>query len=43
MQVEVRAWVQAGQLPPAQATDSIRELVLARFVSPDGVHGEDNR
>ena len=43
MQVEVRAWVQAGQLPPAQATYAIRELVLARFVSPDGEHGDDNR
>ena len=43
MQVEVRAWVQAGQLPPAQATYAIRDLVLARFVSPDGVHGDDNR
>ena len=43
MQVEVRAWVQAGQLPPAQATYAIRELVLARFVSPDGMHGDDNR
>jgi hypothetical protein len=35
--------VQAGQLPPTQATDAIRELVLARFVSPDGMHGDDNR
>jgi hypothetical protein len=43
MQAEVRAWVQAGQLPPAQATDAIRELVLARFVSPDGMHGDGNR
>lgn len=43
MQVAVRAWVQTGQLPPAQATYAIRELVLARFVSPDGMHGDDNR
>jgi hypothetical protein len=42
MQAEVRTWVQAGQLSPAQATFAIRELVLARFVSPDGVHGDDN-
>jgi hypothetical protein len=42
MQVEVRAWVGSGQLPPAQATHAIRELVLAGFVSPDGVHGDDH-
>jgi hypothetical protein len=41
MQVEVRAWVRSGQLPPAQATHAIRKLVLAGFVSPDGVHGDD--
>jgi hypothetical protein len=42
MQEEVCAWVRSGQLPPAQAIYAIRELVLARFVSPDGVHGDDN-
>jgi hypothetical protein len=42
MQEEVRAWVRSGQLPPAQAAHAIRELVLAQFVSPDGVHGDDN-
>jgi hypothetical protein len=40
MQEEVSAWVQSGQLPPAQATHAIRELVLARFVFPDGMHGD---
>jgi hypothetical protein len=43
MQAEVHTWVQSGQLPPEQATHAIRELVLAQFVSPDGVHGDDNR
>jgi hypothetical protein len=42
MQVEVHAWVRSGQLPPAQATHAIRELVLARFISPDGVHGDNH-
>jgi hypothetical protein len=42
MQKEVRTWVQSGQLPPAQATHAIRELVLARFVSSDGVHSDDD-
>jgi hypothetical protein len=42
MQEEVRAWVQSGQLHPAQAAHAIRELVLAQFVSPDGIHGDDN-
>jgi hypothetical protein len=42
MQEEVRAWVRSGQLRPAKAAYAIRELVLARFVSPDGVHGDDN-
>jgi hypothetical protein len=41
MQEDVRTWVRSGQLPPAQATHAIQELVLARFVSPDGVHGHD--
>ena len=31
-----------GSAPPAQATHAIRELVLARFVSPDGVHSDDH-
>jgi hypothetical protein len=43
MQEEVRAWVRSAQLPPVQAPHAIRELVLAQFVSPDGVHGDDNR
>jgi hypothetical protein len=43
MQVEVRAWVRSVQLPPAQATHAIRELVLAQFISPDGVHGDNHR
>ncbi len=42
MQEEVSAWVQSGQLPPAQASHAIRELVLARFVLPDGVHSDDH-
>jgi hypothetical protein len=42
MQEEVRSWVQSGQLPHAQATHAIRELVLARFVFPDGTHGDDH-
>jgi len=43
MQEEVRSWVQSGQLPPAQAPHAIRELVLARFVFPDGMHHDDDR
>jgi hypothetical protein len=42
MRVEVRTWVQEGQLPPAQVTHAIRELVLAQFVSQDGVHGDNH-
>lgn len=43
MQEEVHAWVESGQLPSAQADHVIRELVLTRFVAPDGVHGDDHR
>jgi hypothetical protein len=42
MQAEVNAWVQSGQLPPDHASHAIRELVLARFVLPDGVHSDDH-
>ena len=42
MQEEVRAWVQSGQLRPAKAAYAIRELVLARFVFPNGMHGDDH-
>lgn len=42
MQEEVSAWVQAGQLPQAQAIHAIQELVLARFVFPDGMHADDH-
>ena len=41
-EVVVGAWVRSGQLPLAQATYAILELVLARFVSPDGVHSDDH-
>jgi hypothetical protein len=40
MQGEVSAWVQSGQLPPDHAAHAIREMVLARFVLPDGVHSD---
>lgn len=42
MQEKVRAWVQSGEISPALAADAVRELVLAQFVSPDGIHGDDN-
>jgi hypothetical protein len=43
MQEEVRSWVQLGHLPPVEAPHAIRELVLARFVFPDGMHHDDDR
>jgi hypothetical protein len=42
MQEVVGAWVRSGSAPPAQAAYAIRELVLAHFVSPDGVHSDDH-
>jgi len=42
LQEEVHSWVQSGQLPSAQVPHAIRELVLARFIFPDGVHGDDH-
>ena len=36
MQDEVRAWVASALVSPTAAPHVIREMVLARFVSPDG-------
>jgi len=42
MREDVQVWVQSGELSPALAANAVRELVLAQFVSPDGIHGDDN-
>jgi len=36
MQVEVRAWVASALVSPTAAPHVIREMILTRFVSPDG-------
>jgi hypothetical protein len=36
MQDEVRAWVASALVSPTAAPHVIREMILARFVSPDG-------
>ena len=41
MQGEVRAWVESGLVDPTAAPHVIREMILGRFVSPDGLSGED--
>jgi hypothetical protein len=40
MQEEVHAWVASALVSPAAAPHVIREMILTRFVSPDGVSGE---
>lgn len=40
MQEEVRAWVESALVSPTAAPHVIREMILTRFVSPDGVSGE---
>jgi hypothetical protein len=39
MQDEVRAWVASALVSPTAAPHVIREMILARFVSPDGELG----
>jgi hypothetical protein len=39
MQEEVRAWVASNLVSPTAAPHVIREMILTRFVSPDGVPG----
>jgi hypothetical protein len=36
MQEEVQSWVDAGQISPDNAPQAIRDLVLERFLDPDG-------
>jgi hypothetical protein len=36
MQDEVRAWVESGLVGPTAAPHVLREMILTRFVSPDG-------
>jgi MoxR-like ATPase len=40
MQEEVQAWVESGLVGPSAAPHVIREMILSRFVSPDGISGE---
>jgi MoxR-like ATPase len=40
MQEEVRAWVESALVSPSAAPHVIREMILTRFVSPDGELGE---
>jgi hypothetical protein len=40
MQEEVRAWVASALVSPTAAPHVIREMILTRFVSPDGGSGE---
>jgi hypothetical protein len=39
MQEEVRAWVASALVSPTAAPHVIREMILARFVDPEGVPG----
>jgi hypothetical protein len=39
MQEEVRAWVASALVSPTAAPHVIREMILARFVSPDDASG----
>jgi hypothetical protein len=39
MQEEVRTWVASALVSPAAAPHVIREMILTRFVSPDGLSG----
>jgi hypothetical protein len=36
MQDEVRAWIDAGQVSANDAPQAIRDIVLERFLDPDG-------
>jgi hypothetical protein len=36
MQDEVRAWVDAGQISASDAPQAVRDLILERFLDPDG-------
>jgi hypothetical protein len=40
MQEEVRAWVASGLVTSTAAPHVIREMILTRFMSPDGESGE---
>jgi MoxR-like ATPase len=40
MQAEVQAWVESGLVGPSAAPHVIREMILSRFVPPDGMSGE---
>jgi hypothetical protein len=40
MREDVRAWVESALISPAAAPHVIREMVLTRFVSPDGELGQ---
>ena len=39
MQEEVRTWVASALVSPVAAPHVVREMILTRFVSPDGVAG----
>jgi hypothetical protein len=39
MQEEVRTWVASALVSPVAASHVVREMILTRFVSPDGVSG----
>jgi hypothetical protein len=39
MQEEVRTWVASALVSPGAAPHVVREMILTRFVSPDGVSG----
>ncbi|MBI3327824.1 MAG: hypothetical protein HYZ81_14130 [Nitrospinae bacterium] len=43
LQQWVQAEVHAGRLAPEQAAHAIREMVLAQFIDPDAMQGDDSR